>query len=141
MSELTFVGLPAERNAALTIVPGKRRLPPYWRSLGEGDLRDLHNTYQAESRNQGHSPSLRVYCRAIARRVRVVWLRKLYSPAMLELRGYRCRLENRPDDTVRWYVRSADGELMHDARSRELSAKAAWDEAREVIARKDGVLA
>jgi hypothetical protein len=140
MSGLTFVGLPAERNARLTIVPGKRRLLPEWRLLSEPDLRDLHNVYAAEARDNGNSGRLRVYCRAIARGVRVVWLRKLYSPALLELRGYRCRLENRPDDTVRWYVRSAGGELMQDDRERQLSAKEAWTSAREVIARKDGLL-
>jgi hypothetical protein len=140
MSDLTFIGLPAERNARLTIVPGKRRAPPEWARLSAEDLADVRAVYLAESRNQGHAPSLRVYCRAIARRVRVVWLRKLYSPALLELRGYRCRLENRPDNTVRWYVRSADGELMQDDRERQLSAKEAWVSAREVIARKDGVL-
>jgi hypothetical protein len=109
-------------------------------SLSTDDLADVLAVYAAESRDVGSAICVRGRARQVARRVRMQWLKRIYPVSAMRARGYRCRLENRPDDTVRWYVRSADGELMQDDRERQLSAKEAWVSAREVIARKDGVL-
>lgn len=144
MSDLTFVGLPAERNARLTIVPGKRRAPPEWARLSAEDLADVRAVYLAESRDQGNAVRLRDHCREVAKLAQRAWLRKLLPVSAMKKRGILCRREWTGFDESRFAVREwmspGWGDLIGDTRSRHKSAAEAWDEARETIARLDGLL-
>jgi hypothetical protein len=124
--------------------------PVEWRHASANDLADVRAVYLAESLERGNSQALRDYCAAVARMARREHLRRVYPTHELRRRGYTCQRElaaecypesHHPCVRIRLETPPGDawGELITDPTARYQRPIDAWDEAREVIARKDGL--
>jgi hypothetical protein len=119
--------------------------PVEWRHASANDLADVRSLYLAESLDRGNSQALRDYCAAVASMARREHLRRVYPTHELRRRGCTCWREYTSDGTSRIRIRQgvrrgdAYGELITDPDARYQRPVDAWDEAREAVARKDGL--
>jgi hypothetical protein len=124
------------------------RPPVEWRHCSAADLADVRAIYLAESIDRGNSQALRDHCAIVARMARREHLRRVYPTHELRRRGYTCEREAtrdwaRGETCLRVRADTAPGdaygELITAPGARYQRPIDAWDDAREAVARKDGL--